>query len=56
MYVIIRGHCIEGENLEELAACLFRWMPPWFLGLPNCRNGLSKNRQSAVVMERLFCL
>ncbi len=36
MYVIIRGHCIEGENLEEMAACLFRWMPPlvpWFAEL-----------------------
>lgn len=36
MYVIIRGHCIEGENLEEMAACLFRWMSPlvpWFTEL-----------------------
>jgi hypothetical protein len=28
MYVIIRGHSIEGEDVEELAACLLRWMPP----------------------------
>ncbi len=28
MYLMIRGHVFEGETLDELAACLFRWMPP----------------------------
>lgn len=55
MYVIIRGHCIEGENLEEMAACL-GGCRRWFLGLPNYRNKLSKNQRSVVVTERLFCL
>ena len=33
MHVVIRGHILEGDSLEDLAACLFRWMPPlvpWF--------------------------
>lgn len=30
MYVIIRGHCIEGENLEEMAACLLKSDPELF--------------------------
>lgn len=28
MHVIIRGHTFEGDNVEEVAACLLRWMPP----------------------------
>lgn len=36
MHVVIRGHILEGDSLEDLAACLFRWMPPlvpWFAEL-----------------------
>ena len=56
MYVIIRGHCIEGENLEEMAACLFRWMPPlvpWFTEL---QKRVKQKSAEVVVTERLFCL
>ena len=38
MYVVIRDHILEGDNLDELAACLLRWMPPlvpWMLDLQN---------------------
>lgn len=38
MHVVIRDHILEGENIEELAACLLRWMPPlvpWMLDLQN---------------------
>lgn len=38
MYVVIRDHILEGENLDELAACLLRWLPPlvpWMLDLQN---------------------
>ena len=28
MHVMIRGHIFEGDNVEEMAACLLRWMPP----------------------------
>ena len=28
MHVVIRDHILEGDNIEELAACLMRWMPP----------------------------
>ena len=33
---VIRDHILEGDNLDELAACLLRWMPPlvpWMLDL-----------------------
>lgn len=36
MHVVIRGHILEGDSIEDLAACLFRWMPPlvpWFAEL-----------------------
>lgn len=36
MHIIIRGHILEGDSLDDLAACLFRWMPPvvpWFAEL-----------------------
>lgn len=36
MFVVLRDHIIEGENIEEMAACLLRWMPPlvpWMLDL-----------------------
>lgn len=36
MHVMIRGHILEGDSLDDLAACLFRWMPPlvpWFAEL-----------------------
>ena len=36
MHVVIRGHILEGDSLDDLAACLFRWMPPlvpWFAEL-----------------------
>jgi len=36
MHVVIRGHILEGDSLEDLATCLFRWMPPlvpWFAEL-----------------------
>ena len=38
MHVVIRDHILEGENIEEMAACLLRWMPPlvpWMLDLQN---------------------
>ena len=38
MYVVIRDHILEGDSLEDLAACLLRWMPPlvpWMLDLQN---------------------
>lgn len=38
MHVVIRDHILEGDNIEELAACLLRWMPPlvpWMLDLQN---------------------
>ncbi|MCD8360872.1 MAG: hypothetical protein LUC29_08730 [Acidaminococcaceae bacterium] len=38
MHVVIRDHILEGDNIEELAACLLRWMPPlvpWMLDLKN---------------------
>ena len=28
MHIVIRDHILEGDNLDELAACLLRWMPP----------------------------
>lgn len=36
MHIVIRDHILEGDNLDELAACLLRWMPPlvpWMLDL-----------------------
>ncbi|WP_307761333.1 hypothetical protein [uncultured Phascolarctobacterium sp.] len=36
MFVVLRDHIIEGKNIEEMAACLLRWMPPlvpWMLDL-----------------------
>ena len=36
MHVVIRGHILEGDSIEDLAACLCRWMPPlvpWFAEL-----------------------
>lgn len=36
MHVVIRGHILESDSLENLAACLFRWIPPlvhWFAEL-----------------------
>lgn len=38
MYVVIRDHILEGENLEEMASCLLNWMPPlvpWMIDLQN---------------------
>ena len=38
MHIVIRDHILEGDNLDELAACLLRWMPPlvpWMLDLQN---------------------
>ena len=36
MHIVIRDHILEGDNLDELATCLLRWMPPlvpWMLDL-----------------------
>ena len=28
MFVVIRGHMFEGEDLQGIAECLLRWQPP----------------------------
>ena len=38
MHIVIRDHILEGDNLDELAACLLRCMQllvPWMLDPQN---------------------
>lgn len=36
MFVVIRGHFFEGDDLQGISECLLRWKPPlvpWFIEL-----------------------
>lgn len=45
MHVMIRGHIIEGDSLDDMAASLLRWMPPlvpWMLEMQRCVKELAE--------------